>query len=269
MVIKEFRIVMPLSLEEYNIGQLFASVETSKLETGGGDGIEDLANEAFTNYNMTPFGNQSGQYTKKRIHMDQKLPGFLRLLTPKGCLYLQEESWNAFPYCKTVMLNEYLGERLALTFDTIHLADRGTTENALDLPPEKLQQREVIFIDIAQNQGEEDEAGINSGTIDGAVSRKTGRGPLEPGWFNNHTPVMTCYKLVTCEVRIFGIQNRLESFILHTQKKVFTAFHRRIFLLMDQWYGLTFKDLRELEERTTLELKELRRSNNLRGSRES
>jgi len=172
MLVKEFRIPLPVTLEEFNIGQLYTNIEVSKLETGGGDGIEDMANEPYKDYSLGSFGVQSGQYTKRRIHMDHKLPAFVRLLTPKGSLYLQEESWNSFPHCRTLMTNDYLGERLTITIETTHLPDPGTTENALHLSPEKLSKREIIFIDIAKNQGKSEEAGINSGTIDGVVSKK-------------------------------------------------------------------------------------------------
>lgn len=38
--LQEYRIILPLTLEEYNRAQLFAVAETSKNETGGGDGVE-------------------------------------------------------------------------------------------------------------------------------------------------------------------------------------------------------------------------------------
>jgi hypothetical protein len=31
------------------------------------------------------------------------VPGYVRLLTPKGALDLREECWNAFPYFKTTI----------------------------------------------------------------------------------------------------------------------------------------------------------------------
>ena len=35
MLIKEFRIVMPMTVEEYQVAQLYAVAEASKKETGG------------------------------------------------------------------------------------------------------------------------------------------------------------------------------------------------------------------------------------------
>lgn len=104
-------------------------------------------------------------------------------MTPKGALDLKEECWNSFPYSKTVISNEYIGERLNLHVESVHLADRGETENALNLTPDQLSAREVIFIDIGEPLSSEEE----SATVDGEIPRlfkssKTMRGPLGPNW---------------------------------------------------------------------------------------
>lgn len=101
--------------------------EVSKNETGGGEGIEVLKNEPFTNYPLLgecflPFSPRdrflsneilpvfflggkysSGQYTYKIYHLASKVPAFIRLLAPKGSLEVHEEAWNAYPYCRTVI----------------------------------------------------------------------------------------------------------------------------------------------------------------------
>lgn len=95
-----------------------------------------------------------------------------------------------------------------------------------ELPEDKLKQREVIHIDIANDpiiasdyKEAEDPKKFKS--------QKTGRGPLvEADWMKKANPVMTCYKLVTCEFKWFGLQGRLESFIQRSEKRLFTTFHR-------------------------------------------
>lgn len=39
-------------------------------------------------------------------------------------------------------------------------------------------------------------------------------------------PIMTCYKLVTCEFKWFGLQTRVEKFIQDVERRLFTNFHR-------------------------------------------
>ena len=59
-----------------------------------------------------------------------KVPSIVRLVAPKGALELHEEAWNAYPYCKTVVTNPgYMKDNFFARVETIHLADRGTTEN--------------------------------------------------------------------------------------------------------------------------------------------
>lgn len=58
-------------------------------------------------------------------------------------------------------------------------------------------------------------------------SEKTGRGPLVGAdWKKNIDPIMTCYKLVTCEFKWFGLQSRIENFIQKSERRLFTNFHR-------------------------------------------
>ena len=84
MLIKEFRIVMPLTVDEYHIGQGYSTCEASMAETGGGEGIEVLKNEPFDNVSLMGGKYCAGQYTHKIFHIASKVPAFIRLLAPKG-----------------------------------------------------------------------------------------------------------------------------------------------------------------------------------------
>lgn len=53
----------------------------------------------------------------------------MQAIAPASALKLEEKAWNAYPRCKTVLSNPFLGDRFELTIETIHLADAGTTEN--------------------------------------------------------------------------------------------------------------------------------------------
>lgn len=58
-----------MSVEEYQIGQLWSVAEASRQETGGGEGVEILKNEPFTDIPL--FNNQftQGQFTHKIYHL--------------------------------------------------------------------------------------------------------------------------------------------------------------------------------------------------------
>ncbi|ROT77006.1 putative phosphatidylinositol transfer protein beta isoform isoform X1 [Penaeus vannamei] len=121
MLIKEFRVILPVTVEEYQVAQLYSVAEASKNETGGGEGIEVLKNEPFDNYPLLGGKYCKGQYTYKIYHLKSKVPAFIRLLAPEGSLEVHEEAWNAYPYCRTVISfhcrppggqNPYLAPRL-------------------------------------------------------------------------------------------------------------------------------------------------------------
>ncbi|XP_018333712.1 phosphatidylinositol transfer protein alpha isoform [Agrilus planipennis] len=266
MLIKEYRVTLPLTVEEYQVAQLFSVAEASKNNTGGGEGIEVLKNEPFTNVPLLGGKYNSGQYTYKIYHLASKVPTFIRYLAPKGSLEIHEEAWNAYPYCKTVITNPgYMKENFVICIESLHLPDKGDKENVHELPPEKLKQRDVVPIDIANDpvhshDYKEDEDPTKF------KSKKTGRGPLVgPNWKNSVQPVMTCYKLVYAEFKWFGLQNKVEQFIHKSERRLFTNFHRQVFCWIDRWHGLTMDDIRAIEDKTKEELEQLRTKGEVRG----
>lgn len=268
MLIKEFRVTLPLTVEEYQVAQLYSVAEVSKNETGGGEGIEVLKNEPFDNFPLLGGKYSSGQYTYKIYHLASKVPAFIRLLAPKGSLEIHEEAWNAYPYCRTVITNpKWMKEKFQLVVETLHVNDIGDSENVHELPPEKLKTREVVHIDIANDPVT---AADYKETEDPQKfkSQKTGRGPLVGNdWKQQQNPVMTCYKLVTCEFKWFGLQNRIEAFIQKSERRLFTIFHRQVFCWMDRWHGLTMDDIRAIEDKTKEELDKQRQVGEVRGMR--
>jgi hypothetical protein len=59
MKIVEYRVPLPYSQTEYQIGQLYSIAILSKEESGGGEGVEVVKNEPFENE------KGKGQYTYK------------------------------------------------------------------------------------------------------------------------------------------------------------------------------------------------------------
>ncbi|XP_037892243.1 phosphatidylinositol transfer protein beta isoform isoform X1 [Glossina fuscipes] len=262
------RVTLPLTVEEYQVAQLYSVAEASKNETGGGEGIEVLKNEPFTNHPLLGGKYSSGQYTYKIYHLASKVPAFIRLLAPRGSLEIHEEAWNAYPYCKTVITNPgFMKERFLVQIDSLHTADYGDFNNVHELPPEKLKIREVVHIDIAHDPVTPADYKLDEDPTK-FQSTKTGRGPLvESDWKLKVKPVMTCYKLVTCEFKWFGLQGRIENFIQKSERRLFTNFHRQVFCWMDRWHGLTMDDIRAIEEKVKEELDKQRNEGEVRGTR--
>ncbi|KAB0401941.1 hypothetical protein E2I00_019355, partial [Balaenoptera physalus] len=136
--------VTPISLFlQYQVGQLYSVAEASKNETGGGEGVEVLVNEPYEK------DGEKGQYTHKIYHLQSKVPTFVRMLAPEGALNIHEKAWNAYPYCRTVITNEYMKEDFLIKIETWHKPDLGTQENVHKLEPEAWKHVEAVYIDIA------------------------------------------------------------------------------------------------------------------------
>ncbi|VDK57658.1 unnamed protein product [Anisakis simplex] len=288
---------MPMTVDEYQVGQLWSVAEASKAETGGGEGVEVLKNEPFTDVPLLGGRFSQGQYTHKIYHLQSKVPSILRKIAPKGSLAIHEEAWNAYPYCKTVLTNpDYMKENFFIKIESMHLPDRGTTKNAHGLSDDELANREVVYINIANNNEFLSNADIKPETSPALFkSKKTNRGPLTGDWRSTVEPVMCAYKLVTVYFKWFGFQKLVESFahsvcfnslfcfhsfLIVTQAasmrsvlseiyeefiaimfkqypRLFSKFHREVFCWIDNWYGLTMADIRAIEEKAQKELDEV------------
>jgi len=266
MIIKEYRVTLPMTVEEYQVAQLYSVAEASKNETGGGEGVEVLKNEPYDDVPLLNGKFTKGQYTYKIYHLASKVPSWIKMVAPKGSLEVHEEAWNAYPYCKTVLSNPgYMKDNFYIVIETYHIGDRGDQENVHELDTKKLKNRTVVPIDIANDdvapadfKKDEDPSTFKS--------EKTGRGPLSGDWKSSVEPVMTAYKLVTIQFKWWGLQDRVENFIHATEKRIFTNFHRQVFCWMDKWHGMTMDDIRSLEEETKKKLDEERAKGEIRGT---
>jgi hypothetical protein len=247
VLVKEYRIQLPMAVDEYQIGQLYSVAKSSSQETANGEGVEVIKNEPFKNEE-----GLEGQYTEKIYHVGSRLPGWVKAFIPGSALKLEEKAWNAYPYCKTVLKNGWMGDSFTFTIESRHYNDDGKQENVHNLPPDQLKKREVDFIDIAADKIEKkDYKKEEDPTI--VKSEKAERGPLTEGW-KDKKPLMTCYKLVSVEFKMFGLQGRVEKFLQTFERDLFLKFHRQVYFWLDEWFGMTLEDVRNFEAKTKQDL---------------
>ncbi|XP_014485230.1 PREDICTED: protein retinal degeneration B isoform X2 [Dinoponera quadriceps] len=263
MLIKEYRIPMPLTVEEYRIAQLYMIAKKSRVEsTGSGSGVEIIENKPYSD---GPGGD--GQYTLKIYHVGSHLPGWFKSLLPKSALIAKEEAWNAYPYTKTRYTCPFV-EKLSVEVETYYFPDNGHQDNVFQLSGSDYRNRIVDVIDIVKDQlygsdyvKEEDPKLY--------VSDKTGRGPLEDTWLEDYwadvegqqqpspsgKSLMCAYKLCRVEFRYWGMQAKLEKFIHDVAlRKTMLRAHIQAWAWQDEWNGLTMEDIREIERQTQLAL---------------
>ncbi|KAK6730531.1 hypothetical protein RB195_007160 [Necator americanus] len=252
MLVKEFRIPLPLEVEEFRRGQLYSVAEASKNETGGGEGAEFVKQyDFFDDPSILPGKTLSGTYTYKIYRLKSKAPWVLQKIFPSEAFEIHEESWNAYPYCKTILTNPgYMGSNFSLIIESIHLPDNGCSDNPLNAP----EKREIIYLDICDDiiLGK---CQYNPDTDPKLfISERTGRGRLKPDWMYSTTPIMCCYKLVTVHFKWTGLSGFVEKTIQKQYSKIFTRFHRDAFCWIDYWIDLNEDELREFEEKIAEQL---------------
>ncbi|XP_043923852.1 membrane-associated phosphatidylinositol transfer protein 2 isoform X4 [Protopterus annectens] len=255
MLIKEYRIPLPMTVEEYRIAQLYMIQKKSREETcGEGSGVEILENRPYMD---GPGG--CGQYTHKVYHIGMHIPSWFRSILPKAALRVEEESWNAYPYTRTRYTCPFV-EKFSIDIETHYQSDSGDQANVFNLSPAEKRQLVLDPIDIVKDviptheyKAEEDPKLFKS--------FKTKRGPLSEDWIeeckNNpgKFPIMCAYKLCKVEFRYWGMQSKIERFIHDVGlRKVMVRAHRQAWCWQDEWYGLTIEDIRQLEREAQLML---------------
>ncbi|XP_063239159.1 cytoplasmic phosphatidylinositol transfer protein 1 [Bacillus rossius redtenbacheri] len=236
---KEYRICMPLSVEEYQIGQLYMIARHSHEQTDSGEGVEVVQNVACEDPE-----HGKGQFTEKRIHLSSRLPYWVQSLIPK-VFYVTEKAWNYYPYTVTEYTCSFL-PKFNISIKTKYENNNGSTDNCLNLPPEVVSEREVDYIDIAY-----DEVSPKNYKEDEDVrffqSKKTMRGPLVEGWRDTVQPVMCSYKLVRVSFELWGLQSKAEDMTHRTVREILLLGHRQAFAWIDEWHGMTLEDVRAYE----------------------
>lgn len=269
----EFRIRLPFSLEEYEIGQLYSVGEASKKETGGGEGWQWIDNKPFEG--VIPNGEKNnvsrkGQYTHKILILGTKFPNTYRCLCRQNTFEIHEKSWNCFPYVYTEYTNPgYMKDDFRMSITTIHNKGTNIEENAHQLSDEDLQQRSVDLLDIVNDfsdmrdfKADEDPTTYQS--------KMVSRGPLKGAYWIHDQPVaITCYKLVRLHLNWRGWESKLKDLLLKVIRRTLLRFNRQVFCTMDDWLGMSVEEVRILENRVKEELDAMRDKGTMIGARET
>lgn len=273
-----------MSVEEYQIGQLYTIQKKSRIEsTGAGSGVEILENKPYES------NDERGQYTLKVFHVDERLPAGLKtvskLLFPKSALLFEEESWNCYPHTRTKYSHK-LFKSFNIDIESKYLSDCGQNENVFNLNRSELATRSVDFIDIVTDPINAHEYKLDEDPAK-FHSTKTKRGPLAPNWAKElrlnaqpdenvsllncnsssgigvRTRYMCAYKLCRIECAFWGCQSRVEKLISESVlRNMILMSHRQAWCWQDEYVELTMDDVRELERETQLYLIQKMNNNN-------
>nr|XP_039247916.1 cytoplasmic phosphatidylinositol transfer protein 1-like [Styela clava] len=248
MLLKEYRICMPLTTEEYQRGQQYMINRHSDEQSEAGEGVEVVCNEPH--YDEV-YGH--GKYTEKRIHLNSRLPSWARAVTPS--IYVTEKAWNYYPYTVTEYSCHFL-PRLTVFIETRYEDNNGKSASSNSAKFYKIKDqgitdadlaaRDIDHLDIAYDKAP-DKSYKESEDCTKFHSKKTNRGPLRLGWRDNHKPIMCSFKLVLVKFEVWGLQSRVESFIQKSIRDILLVGHRQAFAWVDLWYDMTPENIKQYE----------------------
>ncbi|KAK1162789.1 cytoplasmic phosphatidylinositol transfer protein 1-like isoform X1 [Acipenser oxyrinchus oxyrinchus] len=242
MLLKEYRICMPLTVEEYRIGQLYTISKHSHEESDKGEGVEVVRNEPH----IDPVHGE-GQFTEKRVHLSSKLPSWARAVVPR-IFYITEKAWNYYPYTITEYTCSFL-PKFSIHIETKYEDNCGDNENIFNTDKNN-SEREVCFLDIAYDDIPDRHYKSSEDLRCFKASIKTGRGPLKEGWREKDKPVMCSYKLVSVKFEVWGLQTRVEQFVHKVISDILLIGHRQAFAWVDEWCNMTMDEVRRYERDT-------------------
>ncbi|XP_049587810.1 cytoplasmic phosphatidylinositol transfer protein 1b [Syngnathus scovelli] len=238
MLEKEYRICMPLTVEEYRIGQLYMISKHSCEQSENGEGVEVVRNEADTHPEHGP-----GQVTEKRIYLSSKLPAWAKSLAPRF-FYVKETAWNFYPHTITEYSLSFL-PKFSIYIETRFENNNGCNDNIFGTPTPA---EHVSFLDILSDPIPEKHY-KESEDLSHWQSSKTKRGPLKEGWREEHQPIMCSYKRVRCNFEVYGLQTKTEDFLHRNIRDILLIGHRQAVAWVDEWHGLTLEEVRQYEDK--------------------
>lgn len=238
MMVTEYRIPFPSTVDEYRIGMMYmiARATAEELRRGDGSGAVELV--TLEKYSENAYGLKPGIYSEKVFHIEKFLPRFLRPFVPTSKAKLIEKAWVSYPdRCLTLYSSPILGEKPFMSIESRYLSDRGGTSNALALSEQDLAARKVVTLDIA---AEDDLRMDKDADVRGFKSEKAGRGGLVAGLWTRHSdPVMCSYKVCRLDIA----HPRLEAWGQRFLQNSFIQYNRQVFVWMDSWFGMRLTDI--------------------------
>lgn len=274
MKIYEYRIVLPIDYARYEMGNRHMCLDYVKTESHGGEGIEVIKDETYDIKQEDPKAPpKKGQHTYKILHIKSKIPAFVRWVIPDKYLHFHEDSTVEYPHFCTKYTVPGFGDKFYCDIDSQHceyVCDgngvmKNFPENALNLSPEELKERKIVWLDIVHGNPKKSENSLkhfkcneyNLNFDDPVFKNDDGESKekhhhkenFPPAWTKHYKGPMVC----AIKVVKFELDNSLKAVVEKTvtesaMPKVFIESHRRMIHCIHDWYNLTVNDMEKLEE---------------------
>ena len=134
-MMNEYRVSMPMSLEEYKVVQFYNAAMTSN--------FNPLLGERFSNK----------KYRKETMNLAGLVPDWFKpYMKTSDSLEYQAESWSAFPYRKVILTHKgYDTDNFYIEVETSLLKGWGERENVFNLNNKMLDRRAIYWFDLERD----------------------------------------------------------------------------------------------------------------------
>ena len=240
--IYEYRIVMPMTSDQLNIGFQYTIARSSVEESTKDDKVRVLSNKSCVDEE----GN-NGQHTLKLYHIKSYFPSILSKFMSDESLKMYEDSKDCFPHTYTECTSKVF-KTFNLSIETRVIdGDRGYLDNALGLTQEELKLRNIVNIDILNTPSHYPDPKNEPSNIE--KFKKSDVCCLKdynPNKWRNEVPKVCCaYKLVKCNI-IMPLATMITKAICKTQGDVFTKYYKSKYEWADCWAGMSIKDVESM-----------------------
>lgn len=222
MKIVEWRIILPVSPEQFERAETYMVGKRGIEEAGNGEGIEFVTREPYEE------DGTQGEYTHSVYHYGSRIPGIIRWAVPKSFSDFHEHSWCNFPHSRFKYVVPALEKRVQISMDCYVLSyerEKGFPDNPCHLTPEELAMREIRYMDVVSQPPiperadwklggfKCDEAGIS--LIPESTRPYDFSKP--PEWTENYNgPMVLNAKAIKAHVGIFGVQTKIQNLLACT-----------------------------------------------------
>eukprot|EP00898_Chlorokybus_atmophyticus_P008042 jgi/Chlat1/8239/Chrsp77S07688 len=223
-LLQEYRIPLPLSVEEFRRGYRYANWKTNEQNLRLNRGGEVLS---VTPYYHETYG--AGTFTHTLYRLGSRLPAWVAKMAPASALVLDEKTWATYPYLRTT---------ITIDVHTISVNGNVTETNALGLTEEDQLRRTVRVLDIVCGKvAKEDYSPDLDPTL--VKSVKTGRGPFRPGWQEHVNPIMTTYKLVNASCKYVVVAAVVDAVVVFVLRQ--TRSEAALIATLCSYWGVSSK----------------------------
>ena len=248
MQITEYKIKLPFSVDEAQIGSIFTQMEARKEL----DGVKVKHDTPFSGFNQYPGFElyDSGRYTyieykANNKEMSERIPDWLLSMfqLPEEMI-IHQETWDNFPYILTVTTMPGFFKQ---NFHTIVESYYGTS----DSPPIHenyqtklgLKKHAAVNIDIANDKIDDYEEGKDP------TKCKTGKGPLTSDWQSGEGPFSTVYQTasVNCSLDV-DLFNVAEGMMAKTAEQEIIKYFKSLYCFSGEWTKLSLEEVKAMDQ---------------------